>query len=166
MSVYGMMKIKTALLTKPVLLFIIAVILASALASCESGKMHIEDTNGADDVSLCTLTEEDILGRPSYISYMSIENSVNDSYRLTVDKLSGVSEAKKITVGADAVTLTYTVEVSEGNLRVCIVKDGAVVADLAVNGGEQQLTLSEKGTYRVIVAGESAKIAFALSQDS
>ena len=34
MSVFGMMKIKTALLTKPVLLFIIAVILASALASC------------------------------------------------------------------------------------------------------------------------------------
>ena len=97
---------------------------------------------------------------------MSIENSVNDSYRLTVDKLSGVREAKKIKVGADAVTLTYNVEVSEGNLRVCLVKDGAVVADLAVNGGEQQLTLSEKGTYRVIVAGESAKLALALSQDS
>ena len=161
-----MTKMKTAFLTKAVLICVIAAMLVSALASCASGKMHIEDTNGADDVSLCTLTEEDILGRPSYISYMSIENSVNDSYRLTVDKLSGVSEAKKITVGADAVTLTYTVEVSEGNLRVCIVKDGAVVADLAVNGGEQQLTLSEKGTYRVIVAGESAKLAFALSQDS
>ncbi len=135
-------------------IFILTVILCmSLLCSCVS---HIEDTNGEDDYSLCSLTDEDIIDGVSSLMQGSMSNKRNDRGSMSVQKFSGVQTIDSINVRGAEETLTCTVNVESGNLRVVIVKDGKIFADLAVDGIKDSVTLTESGKYELKIAGESA----------
>ena len=84
---------------------IIASVLAAALlllplCSCSSVQ-HIEDTNGAEDTSLCTLTEEELVSpHPHYIMQGSKLNQKSGAISFATRKMSGVMTPDKFTVKA------------------------------------------------------------------
>ena len=125
----------------------------SLFCSCAS---HIEDTNGEDDCSLCSLTDEDIINGTSSLSQRSISNRRNDRGSMSVEKFSGVRTVDSINVRNTAETLTCTVNVNSGNFRAVIVKDGEIFADLTIDGTKNSVKLTESGKYELKIAGESA----------
>lgn len=137
---------------KKILVIIISVVCLFSLASCVS---HIEDTNG-DDTSLCTLTDSDIINGVSSLSQGSVSNKRNDRGSIKVEKFSGVQTIDSINVRDVAENVICTVTVKSGNLRVVIVRNGAIFADLKTDGTEDTVTLTESGKYELKVAGESA----------
>ena len=45
-----------------------------SMAACSA---HIEDTNGADDHSLTTITKEELLGNSSAVQFMTVRSEAN-----------------------------------------------------------------------------------------
>lgn len=133
-----------------VVLSVIAFLLS--LVSCMS---HIEDDNG-DDTSLCTLTERDIIECTSSLSYKSVKNKTNDKGNVRVDKFSGVQVVDSITVKEENKIVTCSVNITSGNLRVVIVRDGEIFADIKTDGEESSVALTRSGRYTLKIAGESA----------
>ena len=99
---------------------IIASVLAAALlllplCSCSSVQ-HIKDTNGAEDTSLCTLTEEELVSpHPKCLTQgSSISHYKNMVYFLPL-KMSGVKTLDKFTVKAgETYEFTGAVTVNSG----------------------------------------------------
>ena len=65
-----------------------------SLASCGFDNLtHIEDTNGENDISLCSLTEEDLLEKnPHALFNMSSTSSNNTKTTFKCNIFSGVSD--------------------------------------------------------------------------
>ena len=142
-------------LSKFIGIIMICTLIVVACCSCTS---HIKDTNGDDNFSLATLTEEQVIKNNSSVSNVSVSNQWGNKYELKINKFSGVKELKRITVSGTQ-TITATVNVSAGNFRMVLVKDGKIAYDFEVN--ETSSTTVSAGTYIIKIAGESA--AFNLS---
>ncbi|MCQ2430330.1 MAG: hypothetical protein MJ192_08370 [Clostridia bacterium] len=148
---------------KTLSLLLACLLLCLPLSSCLS---HIEDTNGADDTSLVTLTDADIVKKTtSSITSSMIKKRVNGSCTVKVGKLSGVTDIETLTSDGDDV-LTWTATLSSGNLRLCLVRDGEIVAELETDGNEHSLKLEEKGKYLLRAAGESAGFVIDFATDA
>lgn len=146
---------------------VILFILALSLSGCGSFIMdHIEDTNGADDFSLASITDEEICQSRSHIAVASITTTSGGKTEIRIGKLSGVMQpdAPLASVNANGETLVWHAvsSVTAGNLRICIVRDNAeIVGDLPINDeGEVRIENAPKGRYTLRIAGESA--AFSL----
>lgn len=138
---------------------LILVSCALLLASCGAG--HIEDTNG-DDISLCSLTDEDIFGKTtSYVAVGAVSTQVNNKHTFKASRLSGIYEYIRFTKDRGAFTINADTSVEEGNLRVVVLCDGKYVADIAVKKGES-LRIENKlgGKYEIRFAAESARFSF------
>ena len=135
-------------------LFILTLVLCGVLlCSCMS---HIEDTNGEDDSSLCSLTDKDIIDGTSTLKQGSVSSKRNDRGEMKVNKFSGVETVDSINVRDAAETVTFTATVESGNFRAVIVKDGEIFAELKTDGEKDSITLTEPGKYELKIAGESA----------
>lgn len=121
---------------------------------------HIEDTNGADDYSLTTITKEQLLGNASAISVLSVRTEVNDKIKYSVGKFTGVEQVEEVRVKDDADSITFAVNTTleEGNMYVYVRHDGQIVGELAI-GKDDALTIEKPvpGKYELCIAGESAK---------
>lgn len=117
---------------------------------------QIEDTNGEGDTSLNTITDEDIVKGMNTVSVGSSSNKRNDRGTLSVKTFSGVKIVDSINVRDVAETVTCTVNIKQGNLRVVIVRNGKIYADLRTDGMQDSVTLTESGKYELKIAGESA----------
>ena len=139
----------------------IAVTMVCALIAitCCSCVGHIKDTNGDDDFSLATLTEEQIIKNNSSVSSVSVSKQWDGNLDLRTNKFSGVKELKKITLKYGMQKITTDVKVSSGNFRMVLISDGRIVYDFDINGTSS--TTISGGTYIIKIAGESA--AFNLS---
>lgn len=139
----------------------LCIALPLALASCMK---HIEDTNGADDHSLTTLTDADLVkGAASSITTSMVQSTINGKTTVKVGKLSGVTQLDKFKPFSDKV-LVYTATVTSGNLRLVLVREGQIVAELPADGGEHIVPLlQEAGSVLLRAAGESA--AFKLTYE-
>jgi len=138
---------------KKLLATVICAVCLLSLMSCAS---HIEDTNGAENTSLCSLTDEDIIDGTSSVAQKSVSNKRNDRGSMRIEKFSGVQLVDSMNVRDKAETLTCTVNLKSGNFRVVIVKDGKIFADIKTDGTEDSVTLTQSGKYELKIAGESA----------
>lgn len=136
-------------------IIMICTLIVSACCSCTS---HIKDTNGDADFSLATLTEEQVIKNNSSISNVSVGNQWGNKYELKVNKFSGVKQLKRIKISGTQ-TVTANVNVTSGNFRMVLIKDGKIAYDFVINGTSS--TTISAGTYLIKIAGESA--AFNLS---
>lgn len=148
---------------------IIASVLAAALlllplCSCSSVQ-HIEDTNGAEDTSLCTLTEEELVSpHPKCLTQgSSISHYKNMVYFLPL-KMSGVKTLDKFTVKAgETYEFTGAVTVNSGNVCIYVICDGKIVLDIPT-GLFNSLPLSGvEGKCELRAAAESAKFSLDIS---
>ena len=135
---------------------------------------HIADTNGPDDRSLAVITVEDIVadgkkqcvGTPgtskSQTSFLGITTSSGTTY--STKQFSGIYrlESWNLFGTSDLVFTLYNYEVTAGNLMMCVVHDGQIVATIEPTGDTIYFVMEdvESGLYELMLAGESAAFEF------
>ena len=132
---------------------------------------HIEDTNGADNYSLQTITEQDVveqkMGSRGTISKNETHfGNISSGIKYSAKKFTGVNRLHTSIIfkGSDIYVSLSSFEVKEGNFAFYIVFDGEVVGKLEPSDdivAEFILENVEKtGDLEYIIAGESANFSF------
>lgn len=144
------------------------------------GPEHIEDTNGADNYSLQTITEQDVVEqkmgtrgtvreREAHLDIAGL--SISSGTKYSSSKFTGVSLLYSTTLfkGSDIYVSLAEFEIKEGNFAFYIVFDGEVVGQ--VEQGENAFAefrmddVEKTGTLEYVIAGESASFSFIASTD-
>ena len=144
------------------------------------GPEHIEDTNGADNYSLQTITEQDVVEqkmgargtvseRESHLEITGL--SISGGIRYSSKEFTGVYMLYNTTLmkGSDIYVTLAEYEIKEGNFAFYIVFDGEVVGKIMPSDGAYSEFLLENvektGTLEYVVAGESASFEFVAPTD-
>ena len=130
---------------------------------------HIEDTNGAEDVSLQTITEENIvkldiggLGGPE----ISRNVLTGDTVTFSAEKFTGAYEIlyDNFILPSDFVLNLYAYEIQGGNFQLVVVHNDKVI-DVLQPGLTVEYRLEDvTGTVSLRIAGESAAFRFDMTQ--
>lgn len=120
---------------------------------------HVEDTNGLNDYTIETYTDEDIAsGKSKYLMTGAYQTTFANQSTLKVDILTGINKLKSIKAKNQDLSFDITSNCEAGNFRIVIVHNMAIVKDVQINS-HQAFTLEDcDGTYNLIIVGESAKI--------
>ena len=135
-----------------------------------SGTDHIEDTNGAEDFSLQTITDQQIIdqsigsvGGPTISREFLSGNAVNFS----AEKFTGVYEIlyDNFIGKSDFELNLIDYEILGGNFQLVVVHDGKIVAtlepDMFVTYRLEDIT----GYISLRIVGESAAFRFSMSEN-
>lgn len=130
-----------------------------SLASCGFDNLtNIEDTNGENDISLCSLTEEDLLEKnPHALFNMSSTSSNNTKTTFKCNIFSGVSDIASYTI-KEATSFTVTSLIEQGNGDFFIYQDGKRIHTIGFPYDGTILVNSVTGKIHFRIAGESAKM--------
>ena len=136
---------------------------------------HIADTNGDDDFSLSTLTDDDILaktltctGGPNYSTgHISLPGGweLSSGVKLTADKFSGVADilwADYILPSDFCLELEHF-RVEGGNFRMMVINNDKIIADIQPGDSISVLIEDLTGPTYVRIAGESAAFTIAMN---
>lgn len=141
---------------KKIISTILVAILVLSLCSCNFG--HIEDTNGENDHTLCSLTEEDLLsGSNSFVQNVATKSRVGNKITYKVNKFSGVNTIANEYFSNEAeLTIDTCFVLSQGNARIAVIVNGEISCDIPV--GESTTTIAVPADTSVVIrlAGESA----------
>lgn len=126
---------------------------------------HIEDTNGADNYSLQTITDEDIVKREmASMGAGTKTDSLTNTETHFSNKFSGVTAIYTDNIIFSSGEITFTVnhaEVTKGNFKIVLVVDDEIVHEFKLNELTQSFTLEDvKGEIALVIAGESAAYSF------
>ncbi len=131
-------------------------LLSSTLFLLSGCALHIEDTNGNDNFTLQTITDQDIISGRSSVSVSSVGSSNNNRTTLKVEKLSGVKTLETLKSGSYEFTITFNVE--QGNCRLVLCDGENILQDIDIGAKDKTFTTkSESGKLYLKIAGESAK---------
>jgi len=128
---------------------------------------HIEDTNGPDDTSLTSITDENIikmdtgsLGGPTKTLL------TGDAICFSADKFTGVYEIlyDNFIGTSDFLLNLSSYSIRGGNFRMVIVHNEEIVAELQPGMFVDYLLEDIKGAVSLRIAGESASFKFCISQ--
>lgn len=137
----------------------------------------IEDTNGPDDYSVVTITEEEIKnavhsdysafvsgqssdGEHSDIDDMSLENVDYDTTGYVANSLNGILIANVTKTDKNKLTLEITTEVYAGNAQVFIFIDDELYSEVEINKTRRVVLTDVAGkTVYVKAACEDARIS-------
>ena len=138
--------------------WIFGLILAMCLGLVACGQ--IEDTNGEQDYSLATITEEQLVkGTNSSSKVGFLHTQINNSHTFKVNKFSGVEAIESVRATESTKSITFLVECTRksGNLYVYVRCDGQIVGEFEI-GAKDDLVIENPapGKYELCVAGESA----------
>ena len=140
------------------ILCLLLVLLSVMLSSCS----QIEDTNGPDDYSIVTFTDEDILkGAINTITIGVFESSsfINGELKGTykVSKLSGMVEIEKISSDRSNINFDIDFTCESGNAMLVIVSKGRIVKKIEANEKVNFDITNSNDYYNLLLVGESAK---------
>ena len=139
------------------------------------GPDHIEDTNGADNYALQTITEQDVvameMGSRGTVSTSETQlniagMTVSDGIKYSSEKFTGVYLLHTTTIlkGSDIYINLAEFHITEGNFAFYVVLDGEIVGQVTPSEvGVSEFTLEsveKTGTLEYIIAGESASFTF------
>ena len=122
-----------------------------------------EDTNGADDFSLQTITDENILNMDvgsTAIAYS--EETVGDvvfGHEYSASNFNGVYEIYTTSYlgNSDVMVSVDGLQVNSGNLRIVVVHEGEIIKDIPLDSAGETFTFEDiNGDFSVRIAGESA----------
>ena len=144
---------------------------------------QIEDTNGEDDLTLCKLTDDDIISAEEKSALLGFSQSVTgdrsdidrsdtlaevdgDSMSLQFGKFSGVDTVHATKSKANTLKLSVSSEIVRGNCRIVVLVDGKYYCDVPPNTSEV-IALSNVAGKLVTVklAGESLKINMKVTRE-
>ena len=136
----------------------ISILLISALlaACCGCHATSYEDTNGSDDFSLQTLTEEDILHSSGSTRIMSSTVTLNSQTTCKVKTMSGVVELYSRRMDGGYFGITVSSQVTKGNARLVLIVNDEIVHEFDLNRQDQYFALGNvSGKVSLKIAGES-----------
>ena len=130
---------------------------------------HIEDTNGAEDVSLQTITESNIVKMDTgSIGGPNISKSAltGDTVSFSSKKFTGVYEIlyDNFLLPSDFVLNLTAYQITGGNFQLVVVHNEEVVATLEPGLFVEYRLEDVTGTVSLRIAGESAAFHFDMSQ--
>ena len=138
-------------------LSVLLLALALLLSACGS-LTHIPDTNGAEDFSLCSITQEELVAKSTHVlQQKTVSSSSNGRASFRTQKLSGITEIYRFT-NRDGGARVFTVssDLTEGNFKLYFYSDGKILYDVPV-GQTVSITLTGvEGPCALRAAGESA----------
>lgn len=150
------------------LILLIIVIFFAAGLGCTflfSRVEHIEDTNGPDDYSLTTITDENIIKRDIGSRNLHIgTDSFSDSVTISSGKFTGVYQVFETSFlfDSDFTMDLLSFQISSGNFKMCIVNNGEIIATVEPGISPTCHLEDLNGDFALVIAGESADFAFAL----
>lgn len=125
---------------------------------------HIEDTNGAENFALQTITDANIInkdigavGGPN----MSTDN-ISNTTTYSSEKFTGVAEIYGTNITATSMDIIVNhASVTEGNFKLVLLVDDEIVHEFKLNELTQTYTLENPSGYvSLVIAGESANFEF------
>lgn len=145
-------------------LLCLMMIVLAVFGAVGCGSVAIEDTNGAEDFSLATITDENIVNQDlgcSAYSAPAEENTGIGKYK--GNDFSGVAELYTINLlGKSDLTIDVSsIQVDEGNFRLMVLQDDEIIYEFDLEEMDQTFALRDtNGTVSVKMAGESADFIF------
>ena len=145
--------------------FVVVVGLWLILSSPE----HIEDTNGADNFALQTITEENIISQDfGSVGGPTISRSIllGDTVEFSADKYTGVTEIlyDNFIGASDFEVALSDFEVYEGNFQLVVVYNDEIVATLEPDTLVTYRLEDVTGYISLRIAGESASFRFSMTE--
>ena len=129
---------------------------------------HIEDTNGPDNYSLTTITDENIIKRDVGALGLNKKKGLltGDAIEFTSKKFTGVEEIfyTNYLGKSDFYIDLYNFEVHEGNFKMAIVLNDEIVAELEPDMIVSYELRDIEGTIALRIAGESASFKFGINE--
>ena len=116
-----------------------------------------EDTNGTDNYSLQSITEEMLIKNDKGLQIGAVTSSTrnNDEQKIkkSVHQFDGVEELAKIKSGTYEMILSF--KVTSGNTRLVLTDGNKIVYEFMVNEDNQTYTFEAKQPYYLKLAGEA-----------
>jgi len=129
-----------------------------------SGCTHIEDTNGAEDYTIETFTDDDIIKKSSYSALGFVETNINGKITIKISKFSGVYEITSLNPKNETLVFTVESKCSLGNFRIVLIKDDAIIRDILINTTEKVEIENANGKYIMKIVGESANFSLTITK--
>ena len=145
------------------LLAAVALIVVAVIWFTGSNLEHIADTNGPDDFTLQTITDDNIRNRD--IGALNVGQStslVSDTVTYSSKKFTGVYEVftENIVTNRYEITVNHA-RVDAGNFKMVLCVDDEIVHEFTLNTLSQTFVLDHvNGTVSLRIAGESADFMF------
>ena len=145
------------------LLAAVALIVVAVIWFTGSNLEHIADTNGPDDFTLQTITDDNIRNRD--IGALNVGQStslVSDTVTYSSKKFTGVYEVftENIVTNRYEITVNHA-RVDAGNFKMVLCVDDEIVHEFTLNTLSQTFVLEYvNGTVSLRIAGESAEFMF------
>ena len=127
---------------------------------------HIEDTNGAEDFSLQTITDENIINQDTgAINVVTTNNTITNMTEISSKKFTGVYEVvyENLIGKSDFVLNLYDFKIKSGNFKMVVVHDDKIVAVLTPENADEFILNDINGTVSLVIAGESADFSFEMT---
>lgn len=145
---------------------IIVVVIIGAVMLFNSDLKHIEDTNGAENFELQTITDEDIAKiEIGALNVGTSKNSITNMTEISSSKFTGVYEVlyTNLIGKSDFLLNIYDFQINGGNFKMAVVHDGKIVKTLTEENYEETLLEDINGTVSLVIAGESADFSFKMT---
>lgn len=150
---------------KKIIAVIGAVVLIAVCAVwfLSSNPEHIEDTNGADNFGLQTITDSDIINRD--VGAMGLEKStdaISNTATYSSKKFTGVEEIYGTNIWGNRFEITINhARVDSGNFKIVLLENDRIVHEFELNELTQTYVLENPNGYISLrIAGESADFMF------
>ena len=147
-------------------IFALLLTLALALSLTACGSVKIEDTNGPDNFTLNTITDQNILtlDLPSGGYGTKTSGLLSKTVTHSGKDFSGVVEVLWTDmIAGDFVLDLMDYTVTGGNFRMVVVNEDRIIADIEP-GTTQILLEGVKGRVALRIAGESAAYSFSMTE--
>ncbi len=140
-----------------------ALVIVIAVWFLSDGTKHIEDTNGADNYNLQTITDSNIIKKDIGALNVNEEwNSISNTTEYSSKKFTGVYEVYGTNIKGNRFDITVNhARVDSGNFRMVLIHNDEIVHEFALNELSQSYTLENPSGYvALMIAGESADFMF------
>lgn len=144
---------------------LIAVIIAGIMLF-NTDLEHIEDTNGAKNYELQTITDENIINKDTGALGVSTKtNNLTNMTEISSNRFTGVYEVlyTNLIGKSDFVLNIYDFKVNRGNFKMVVVHDGKIVETLTPENADEFILNDINGTVSLVIAGESAEFSFEMT---
>ncbi len=151
--------------TKKILLIIgaVALIAVCGFWFLSDGLEHIDDTNGADNFALQTITDDNIINLDTgALNLKESTDAISNTTTYSSDKFTGVAEIYGINYAGNRFDITINhARVDSGNFKIVLLEDDRIVHEFKLNELSQSFTLENPSGYISLrIAGESADFLF------
>lgn len=124
---------------------------------------HIEDTNGAENFELQTITDYNIINMDiGALNFSESTDNITNTTTYSSDKFTGVAEIYGTNMVGNRFDITINhARVDSGNFKIVLLEDDKIVHEFKLNELTQTYTLENPSGYIALrIAGESADFQF------